>query len=116
MIVFMIVLISCSVHDNEDGKTNGNFGVIKKISLILEYGRDSVERPILVTSRSASLIITSSDEFQLGYSVTNNHTSHGLSNKSSGAANTATLEAVLFHRESLLEIFSFQIVISVSVF
>ena len=45
MIVFMIVLISCSVHDNEDGKTNGNFGVIKKISLILEYGRDSVERP-----------------------------------------------------------------------
>ena len=47
MIVFMIVLISCSVHDNEDGKTNGNFGVIKKISLILEYGRDSVERPKL---------------------------------------------------------------------
>ena len=46
MIVFMIVLISCSVHDNEDGKTNGNFGVIKKNSLILEYGRDSVERPI----------------------------------------------------------------------
>ena len=45
MIVFMIVLISCSVHDNEDGKTNGNFGVIKKKSLILEYGRDSVERP-----------------------------------------------------------------------
>ena len=41
----MIVLISCSVHDNEDGKTNGNFGVIKKNSLILEYGRDSVERP-----------------------------------------------------------------------
>ena len=46
MIVFMIVLISCSVHDNEDGKTNENFGVIKKISLILEYGRDSVERPM----------------------------------------------------------------------
>ena len=45
MIVSMIVLISCSVHDNEDGKTNENFGVIKKISLILEYGRDSVERP-----------------------------------------------------------------------
>ena len=46
MIVFMIVLISCSLHDNEDGKTNSNFGVIKKISLILEYGRDSVERPL----------------------------------------------------------------------
>ena len=45
MIVFMIVLISCSVHDNEDGKTNGNFGVIKKNPLILDYGRDSVERP-----------------------------------------------------------------------
>ena len=45
MIVSMIVLISCSVHDNEDGKTNENFGVIKKISLILEYGRDSVVRP-----------------------------------------------------------------------
>ena len=29
MIVFRIVLISCSVHDNEDGKINGNFGVIK---------------------------------------------------------------------------------------
>ena len=47
MIVSMIVLISCSVHDNGDGKTNENFGVIKKISLILEYGRDSVERPSL---------------------------------------------------------------------
>ena len=46
MIVSMIVLISCSVHDNEDGKTNENFGVIKKVSLILEYGRDSVERPL----------------------------------------------------------------------
>ena len=45
MIVFMIVLISCSVHDNEDGKTNGNFGVIKKNPLILDYGRHSVERP-----------------------------------------------------------------------
>ena len=41
----MIVLISCSVHDNEDGKTNGNFGVLKKNPLILDYGRDSVERP-----------------------------------------------------------------------
>ena len=49
MIVSMIVLISCSVHDNEDGKTNENFGVIKKISLILEYGRDSVERPKIFT-------------------------------------------------------------------
>ena len=29
MIVFRIVLISCTVHDNEDGKINGNFGVIK---------------------------------------------------------------------------------------
>ena len=45
MIVSMIVLISCSVHDNEDRKSNDYFGVIKKISLILEYGRDSVERP-----------------------------------------------------------------------
>ena len=48
MIVFMIVLISCSVHDNEDGKTNGNFGVIKKNPLIPDYGRDSVERPIMM--------------------------------------------------------------------
>ena len=31
MIVFLIVLIWCSVHDNEAKKTNGNFGVIKKI-------------------------------------------------------------------------------------
>jgi hypothetical protein len=29
MIVLMIVLISCFVHNNEDRKTNGNFGVIK---------------------------------------------------------------------------------------
>ena len=26
-------------------KTNGNLGVIKKNPLILDYGRDSVERP-----------------------------------------------------------------------
>ena len=50
MIVFMIVLISCSVHDNEDGKTNGNFGVIKKNPLILDYGHDSVERPTFLSS------------------------------------------------------------------
>ena len=41
----LLGLISCSVHDNEDGKTYGNFGVINKNSLILEDGRDSVERP-----------------------------------------------------------------------
>ena len=38
MIVSMIVLISCSVHDNEDGKTNENFGVIKKIRWFLNTG------------------------------------------------------------------------------
>ena len=67
MIVFMIVLISCSVHDNEDGKTNGNFGVIKKISLILEYGRDSVERPspLFVKTLVSSVIEELTDNYPI---------------------------------------------------
>ena len=73
MIVSMIVLISCSVHDNEDGKTNENFGVIKKISLILEYGRDSVERPccqsVLQTKKGGTIIVCVVSEVDITVTV-----------------------------------------------